>query len=186
MNTHIIEEILSANLSEDDHAALRLLSSVMSPPNMVATVRRPVSEPPPSRDWPAEQVGRHFLIRHEGLIIATSQIIPRRIQTTQGPLDVLGLARVKTHPDFRLRGFGRLVVRAAFDYVDNGAFAASLFQTAVPCFYEKLGCRRVDNTFVNRFGADPNERPWWDPNTMIYPVPHPWVEGRIDLLRPAW
>ena len=186
MNTHTVEEFLPSEISDADRDAMSELSAVVYPPQVMASVRFPASAPPPPRDWPVEQVERLFLIRHGERVIATSQLIPRRIQTAQGPLDVLGLAGVKTHPDFRLHGLGRLVVRAAFDYVDNGAFSVSLFQTAVPGFYEKLGCRCVGNTFVNRFGADPNERPWWDPNTMVYPASHPWMEGQIDLLGPAW
>ena len=101
-------------------------------------------------------------------------------------MDVLGLAGVKTHPDFRLQGLGARVVRATLAYVDDGTFPLSLFQTNVPGFYEKLGARLVDNRFVNSLAADPQGRPWWSGHTMIYPAGADWPDGEIDLVGPAW
>ena len=182
-----VEEFLKSTLSAADSAALRVLGGAVYPPRVLAGVRpQPVSAPPPAIDWPPERASRIFLIRHGEPIVATSRFLPRRVRTSRGPLDVLALAGVQTHPEFRGRGFGRAVVRAALAYVDRGIFDVSLFQTGVPEFYEKLACRRVSNPFTNALAADPAGVPWWEHNIMIYPAEYPWPEGPIDLQGPGW
>ena len=186
MNVPFIEEILMPDVSADDDAELAAMSRAVFTPEMLEGVVFPKSAPPWPVEWPAEKAARVFILRHKGRIAASCCFLPRRIQTGAGPLDVLGLAGVKTLPEFRMRGYGAAVVRAAFQHVDNGAFAASLFQTRVPGFYEKLGCRRVRNVFTNRFAEEPGGVPWWDPNHMVYPAAYAWPEGPVDLLGPAW
>ena len=181
-----VEEFLAPVVSAADDAELEAISRIAFPPEMLAGIVFPKSAPPPPVDWPAEKAARVFLTRHEGRIVAACNLLPRRILTAGGPLDVLALAGVKTLPEFRLRGFGAAVVRAAFHYVDNGVFAAGLFQTRVPGFYEKLGCRAVGNVFFNSLAEDPGTTPWWDPNHMVYPAAFAWPEGPVDLLGPAW
>jgi len=186
MNTPLVEEFLMPEVSAADDAELAALSRIAFPPEMLEGVVFPKSAPPWPVEWPAEKAARVFIVRHKGRIASSCCFLPRRIQTCAGPLDVLGLAGVKTLPEFRMRGYGAAVVRAAFQYVDNGAFCASLFQTRVPGFYEKLGCRRVGNAFTNRFGEEPSGMPWWDPVRMVYPAARAWPEGSVDLLGPAW
>ena len=184
--TYSVEEKLLTELTEADRAEAAALSAIVYPPEVIAGITFPKSAPPPQIDWQPAQAGRRFAIRHEGQLAAVCRIIPRRIQTTHGALDVLGLAGVMTRPELRLRGFGAKVVRAAFSHVDNGAFTAALFQTRVPEFYETLGCRRVENVFVNSFAENPSGTPWWDLHHMIYPASYQWTEGLVDLLGPAW
>ena len=180
-----IQTVLSSDLSEHDQRQMRELRDAVYPPR-TQTTERPISADPPSIDWPDSRRERTFLLRVEGQLVAASTLIPRRIETAEGPMDVLGLADVKTHPDFRKRGYGAAVVRAALAYVDDGTFPLSLFQTDVPDFYRKLGARTVDNRFVNRLGQNPAARPWWGACVMVYPAGHRWVEGTVDLAGPAW
>ena len=182
----IVEEHLLLALSTEDFAAVEALSDVVYPPEVMAEVHIPASAPPPHLEWPAERAARVFILRHDGQIVATSWFFPRRIHTSRGPLDVLALAGVKTRPEFRGRGLGRRIVRAALEYVDRGTFPVSLFQTNVPEFYEKLNARRVENPFTNRLAADPAATPWWDRFVMIYPARYPWPEGPIELQGPGW
>ena len=186
MNQPLVETFLASEESDADRAELKALSALVWPPSVLSQIKFPVSKPAPCHEWPFARLARVFILRCEGRIAAAAHFSPRRIQTQQGPLDVLALGGVRTHPDFRLRGFGAAVVRAAFEYVDNGAFGASLFQTGVQGFYEKLGCRCVDNVFVNSLGEDPQGRPWWDKVVMIYPASFAWPEGKVDLLGGAW
>ncbi|MFP4052294.1 MAG: GNAT family N-acetyltransferase [Phycisphaerae bacterium] len=181
-----IDTVLSDELTQRDLEQLRALRDAVYPPQTRDEMRRPLSDPAPEIDWPPARRERYFLLRRHGELVATSRLIPRRIRTADGAMDVLGLAGVKTHPDFRKQGLGAAVVRAAFAGVDDGSFPVSLFQTGVPGFYRKLGAREVDNRFVNRFGQDPAERPWWDKVVMIYPADADWPDGEIDLLGPAW
>ena len=64
-------------------------------------------------------------------------------------LPVMALAGVCSHPSRRGEGLGKGVVERCFTRVDRGDFGVSLFQTGLPAFYEKLGCRLVDNAFVS-------------------------------------
>lgn len=136
-------------------------------------------------DWVRE--GREVVgVWEREVPIATAMFFPREIMTNNGALRVLALAGVCTAPEFRGRGRGAAVVRAAFAQVDGGSFGVSLFQTSVPSFYAKLGARAVENAFVNSRHR-PGDRgsaghPWWDPNVMIYPAAFCWPEGEIDLL----
>jgi len=140
MDKIIVEEFFSAGISAADDAQCGEIGRLIYTPEVMAPfLPFPKSAPTPRIDWPKEKSARLFVVRHEGRIVAVSGMEARRIQTPQGLLDVLALGGVKTHPGFRFRGFGAAVVRAAFAYVDNGVFRASLFQTGVPGFYEKLG-----------------------------------------------
>jgi predicted N-acetyltransferase YhbS len=118
--------------------------------------------------------------------VATALFFPREIMTADGALRVMALAGVCSAPEFRGRGLGAAVVRAALAQVDRGAFGVALYQTGVPEFYEKLGARRVGNSFANSYFQPGNlgsaEQPWWDPYVMIYPAGYSWPEGPIDLL----
>ena len=186
MSIPLVETFFPTELTEADREEMKELSRVVYPPSVMEGIVFPKSAPAPSIDWPPEKTTRVFIVRHEGRIAAVSWMIPRRIRTQSGVLDVLGLAGVMTHPGLRLRGLGAAVVRAAFQHVDNGAFCAALFQTRVPGFYEKLGCRRVGNVFTNSLAEDPSATPWWDPNHMLYPAAYLWPDGPVDLLGPAW
>jgi len=102
-------------------------------------------------------------------------------------IKVLALAGVCSDPGMRGYGFGDAVVRDAFSRVDDGGFALSLFQTGVPCFYERLGAAKVENRFVNSLNReDPEADPWWDEFRMIYPGPALRREGLVDLLGPGY
>ncbi|MEM6749683.1 MAG: GNAT family N-acetyltransferase [Planctomycetota bacterium] len=132
-----------------------------------------------------------YLVRYKGHIVACGYSFVRTIGTPNGELDVLTLAGVGTHPDQRGKGFGRLVVRAVFDRVDAGEFPFCLFQTgeARP-FYERLGCRVVDNRFVDSTAGerreDPSGNPFVDDWVMVYPGAGDWPEGEIDLRGPGY
>ncbi|MFA5257316.1 MAG: GNAT family N-acetyltransferase [Opitutales bacterium] len=106
-----------------------------------------------------------------------AQDFPRR-----GTMELLALASVCTHPDFRCRGLGTELVRRILSLVDEGKYPAAFWQTGVPGFYEKLGARLVTNRVRNsRHPLDPEKNPFWDPFLMIYPADAVWPEGAIDL-----
>ena len=132
--------------------------------------------------------GERHIIREGDRFVANANSFFRTIQTPIGPTDVIALSSVAAHPDVRGRGLGRLVVRAAFDRVDQGQGAVSLFQTdAAQGFYEKLNCRVIDNPFFNSLDAsDPQASPFWDRVCMIYPAEADWPEGPIDLRGPGY
>ena len=132
--------------------------------------------------WRDDQTA-HFVIRDQNRVLAHALIFNREIFTAQGPMNVGALAAVCVHPDFRGRGWGESVVRAAFDFLPELGAEVSLFQTGVPSFYEKLGGRLVLNRFFN---GDHPDNPFWDVCEMIYPASFPWPDGDIDLNGPGY
>jgi GNAT superfamily N-acetyltransferase len=177
--------MLPADLTEADNRALDELRKSVYPPDQKRPPE-PVSLPAPEIDWSQAQQERIFLIRDGRCIIATARFCPCRIRTVEGWLDVHALEGVKTHPEHRHKGLGRAVVQAAFEYVDNGTFPVSFFQTGVPEFYRRLNCRDVHNPCTNSLAEDPAGSPWWEKHIMIYPSDAHWPDGPIDLLGPAW
>lgn len=172
-------------LTRDQVQRILLLEDVVWP--KAEKMARPIDERIDA--YFAEGVAEEVLIiEAQGRHIAQAELFPREIQTAKGPMTIMGLASVCTDPDRRGEGWGKRIALEAFKQVDNGRFAVSLFQTRVPEFYEKLGARRIDNSFRNSLakeGPDPN--PWWNPHRMIYPGSFiGWPEGEIDLLGPAW
>ena len=146
--------------------------------------------PPPDLDhvmerWRAQSCA-HFVIvdeESENYVLAHSRIFRREISTERVPRSVGALASVCVHPDYRGRGWGADVVRAAFDYLPEMNVEVALFQTAVPQFYEKLGCRIIDNRFHNHGDYDDV---FWDDYKMIYPASFAWPDGEIDLNGPGY
>jgi GNAT superfamily N-acetyltransferase len=122
-------------------------------------------------------------------IVASANLAPRSVMSSHGPRTIAALYAVKSDPAVRGLGFGKAVVRAAFDCVDAGEFPFALFQTnEARRFYEKLGCRLVTNRIVNsRDPADPNASPFWEPYVMCYaPRRDELPGGEIDLLGPGY
>ena len=143
--------------------------------------------PPPDfarvlSDWRAQNAA-HFVISENGVVVAHAEIFPREIITTRGPITVGALASVCVHPDYRGRGWGAEVVREAFAYLPKIKVEVALFQTGVPQFYEKLGCRLIDNRFHNNGDY---QDVFWDDYKVIYPADFAWPEGEIDLNGPGY
>lgn len=136
----------------------------------------------------ATRTGRRFVIWNGGQAIAHARVFVREIHADSGSLPVLALASVCSDPERRGQGLGAAVTRQAFDLVGRPTWpSVSLFQTPVPEFYARLGCRPVDNRFVNRLNRqDPEARPWRDEYVMIYPGEFAWPGGPIDLNGPDY
>lgn len=169
----------------DRHALAELHEAVWVGPDRDR--EKLASQDPPTIDWPHHHRPQAHVIRDRGVIIALATSKPRRIRTSEGDLDVLALANVSCHPRHQGHGYGAAVVRSAFERVDRGDFPVSFFQTAIPDFYRKLGCRTVDNPVVNSHSTiDRQIRPFWDDNALIYPADFDWPGGPIDTLGPGW
>ena len=131
---------------------------------------------------------RHRFVVWEGdQVIAHAGIFVREVRTERGSIALGALTGVCTHADYRMRGLGKQVVRAAFDLVDDGVFPVSLWMTTVPGFYEKLGARVIENTWVNTQNTEnPTADPWPDEQKMIYSASYDWPAGQIELNGPAY
>jgi len=103
----------------------------------------------------------HFVIWKNKKAIAYAKIFPREIFMKQGSIKVAALASVGVDPNHRKNGLGAFVTKNVFEFVKQSSFPVSLFQTAVPGFYEKLDSKIVHNKFVNsKNEKDPQKNPF--------------------------
>jgi predicted GNAT family N-acyltransferase len=123
-----------------------------------------------------------------GELVAMANTFARTIASGDRRFTIMSLASVCTARRLRGRGYGRSVVRAAFERVVRDGFEFSLFQTthAVEPFYAQLGAVKVDNRFYNSLSDDPDANPFWDPVPMRYPATGSWPTSPIDLLGPGY
>ncbi len=137
-------------------------------------------------------LARRFVIWEDGKIIAHTRTFVREIlwhaghdEATQ-TMKILALAAVCSDPAYRRQGLAASLVMRAFNQIGSDV-RASLFQTGVPRFYTRLGCRIVRNNFVNSKNLDnPKANPWWDDQVMIYPSDAPWPDSEIDMNGPGY
>ena len=123
------------------------------------------------------------VIRHLGRVQAVATTFVREISDRDGRrFPVLALASVCSDPDCRGQGLGQAVVRSAFARVGRDA-PVSFFQTDVPDFYARLGCRLVDNPLIN---STSDAKPQWAAHLMIFPDGPDWPHGTLDLLGGGW
>ena len=117
-------------------------------------------------------------------LVGYAESIPLTIKIENNWLAVSGLGGLNVHSGWRRQGFGRVIVEAVFKRIDASEYPYCLFQTGIPHFYEKLGCRLIENKFVNSNDpVDPPRNPFWDEYAMIYPATAIWPSGTVDLLR---
>lgn len=137
---------------------------------------------------PDAQRPQYHLVFQDHELIALAHSFARTIRAEDRPIPVLGLANVCVANRAKGRGYGRLVVEAAFDRVARDGFQFCVFQTtpAVEPFYERLGAVRVANRFYNSLGANSSANPFWEPLAMRYPAEGAWPDGPIDLLGPGY
>jgi predicted GNAT family N-acyltransferase len=123
---------------------------------------------------------KHIFVKNNRQICGFAKIFFREIKIGEKLIRNMALACVCVKKDLRKGGIGKTIVKKAFEAVDNKEFDCSLFQTAVPEFYEKIGARKIMNKCINSYKN--NENPWWDPNVIIYPGNFKIGEAVIDLM----
>jgi predicted N-acetyltransferase YhbS len=117
-------------------------------------------------------------------LVGYAESIPLNIKIENNWLEIIGFGGLNVHPDRRGKGYGRAIVEAVFKRIDASEYTYCLFQTGIPHFYEKLGCRLIENKFVNSNDpVYPSRNPFWDEYAMIYPATAIWPSGTVDLLR---
>jgi GNAT superfamily N-acetyltransferase len=114
-------------------------------------------------------------------------IVRRAMRVGGMPLAVGGLSGVWTPAEWRGRGFGAAVVRAAAAFVRDelGAdFGLLLCREAVAPFYQRLGWRPVAGPVVF---DQPGGRVTWGMTCLVLPCgPADWPAGEIDLCGLPW
>ena len=125
-----------------------------------------------------------YCFYQDKVLVGYAESIPLTIQIEDKWLNIIGLGGLNVHPDWRRKGYGRAIVEAVFKRIDSKEYPFCLFQTGIPHFYEKLGCKVIKNKFINSNNqSDPSKNPFWDEYAMIYPATAIWPSGTVDLLR---
>ncbi len=120
----------------------------------------------------------------ESNVCATAVTFLTPVWVNKNKKTVMALATVWVSPVLRGRGLGAKLIRHALTRVDDGEAEFSLFQTAVPGFYEKISCRSILNDVIDSTTGIP---PFWDPCIMIYPNDYKLPNGAVlDLKRKGW
>lgn len=122
---------------------------------------------------------RHIILKSDNKVDGYARIFFRKIMIGEQVYRNCALACVCINESQRRNGYGREIVRLAFELVDNKQYDCSVFQTAVPGFYEKLGAKIINNSCVN--SQDGNSNPWWDKFVMIYPSSVETLDKIIDI-----
>ena len=125
-----------------------------------------------------------YCFYQDKVLVGYAESIPLTIQIEDKWLNIIGLGGLNVHPDWRRKGYGRAIVEAVFKRIDSKEYPSCLFQTGIPHFYEKLGCKVIKNRFINSNNQlDPSKNPFWDEYIMIYPANADWPTGTADLRR---
>ena len=125
-----------------------------------------------------------YCFYQDKVLVGYAESIPLTIQIEDKWLNIIGLGGLNVHPDWRRKGYGRAIVEAVFKRIDSKEYPSCLFQTGIPLFYEKLGCKVIKNRFINSNNQlDPSKNPFWDEYIMIYPANADWPTGTADLRR---
>ena len=124
-----------------------------------------------------------FLLYYDNKdLVGHAEIFHRKIIINSKEIPILALAGVCVNPNFRGKNIGFEIVKKAFEYIDNGTYDLSVFQTNVPEFYLKLNCKQINNRFINsKSDTNVNLNPWRDPYVMIYPNTYEIGNKVIDL-----
>lgn len=132
------------------------------------------------RCFGSESEEMHVIVKVDGVVTGYAKRFLRDVIVNGKRIRNMALACVCVKKGYQKKGLGKKAVTKLFEAIDDGIFECSLFQTAVPKFYEKIGAGKVLNKFVN--SQKSNESPWWDPNVMIYPKHFELGDGVIDLM----
>ncbi len=92
--------------------------------------------------WRARQ--RAFGAFVKGRLVAQARFHYRPVRLGSAVLNMVGVCEVTTHPDFRRRGIGHRVLRAALDWMRSVDVHFVMLYTGVNGFYAPLGWGTID------------------------------------------
>lgn len=128
------------------------------------------------------QFDKVITLYEKDVLTGHAEVFDRDIEADSRAIRNMALAGVCVLPAYRNRKLGSHLVSEAFSFIESQKFECSVFQTPVPQFYEKLGCRIIHNRFINsKHDRDPQKNPWWDTYIMVYPADASLGDGVIDL-----
>lgn len=167
-------------LTEADRAAMQELSLAVYPPDVAANWpgRHLEWSPPESwvRVWADDQ-----------LASCTGVLLRDATQDGQ-PVLIGGIGGVKTHPDYRRRGFAELAIGHALKFFQSQpsvAFGLLVCKPELIPYYSRLGWQEFDGTLVVRQHGTPAEFTYNRVMVCEIQTPAP-AGGAIDLQGPPW
>ncbi|QDU72295.1 GNAT family N-acetyltransferase [Mucisphaera calidilacus] len=189
-------EVLSCRLAEADEGLVVQACALTEgqwpsdpPLDPVEKARGRVAEARAYTGDPERAAMMHFVVEGDR-VLAAARTFARTIDTTAGGMTIMALGGVIVEETRRGNGYGRDVVRAAFERVDRGVFGFSLFQTGTHNrgFYAKLGAMYPGNRVINSLDERGPESPAFnvDELVVVYPEREGWPAGTIDLLGPGY
>lgn len=122
-----------------------------------------------------------LLVESAGRIISHAEVFERRLSFAKDRITVGCLAGVCVAPAHRNNGIGTKISVEALRIATRANKRVALFQTNIPEFYKRLGCRIVSNEFIDSTREDRNRSPWWQPHVMIFPSKFNWPEDRVEM-----
>jgi predicted N-acetyltransferase YhbS len=152
---------------------------------------KPDARPQPAGNYTgycgsASRRPRRYVVRDGGRIVSHASVFAREIDVAGHRYIAAALGGVCTYEEYRGKGYAAEIVRAVLQQVDRGDFELCLFQTGIPAFYEKLGCRCISNRIINSLSDNPEKHPLWEEHMMVYPRSLAWPDGTLDLLGPCY
>lgn len=160
----VLIECLHHEICDSDKQSIIMLIRHTWPPKEGSVI---TMEDDKRKFFGSEPDERHIIIKSDNKIAGYAKTFTRGIQIGDKNIHNCALACVCVHENFRNNGFGKLIVQKALSVVDSNQYECSLFQTAVPEFYEKIGAKRILNKCI--VSESNSENPWWDPYLIIYP-----------------
>jgi predicted N-acetyltransferase YhbS len=129
------------------------------------------------------------MVREDGQIVCLVEIVGRRIQVADRPLQVGGIANLVTRNGWRRRGLASAVMYRAMDFIRDeleADFGLLVCEKALIPFYERLGWHLVaDPVFVEQSQG----RIVLPHTTMVFSCGDAavkWPSGTIDLCGLPW
>ncbi len=174
----LIKDRKDLSLSEVERM-MELIFSIWPPDDGKTDIEKIIERHKNLQPKSFDKVIRFFLGNE---LIGHTAIFNREIGIETEKHEILALAGVCVRSGHRGKNLGKKLVKKAFEFVDGSQFNCSIFQTSVPKFYEKLECKQIQNTFINKKSKiDVNVNPWRDPYVMVYPKTYDLGNHIIDL-----
>lgn len=170
-----------ADLTEGEQAALRTLALAVYPPDVTA------AGPGRAIEWTPHQWGV-IAWDADGAALCYVGVVLRDARWDYRTVKVGGIGGVKTHPDFRGRGFATEAIRRALDFFREQGdvdFGLLVCEPGLVPFYERQGWRRFPGELL--VAQRRATVPFTFNLTMTTPIrlQEP-LHGIIDLLGPPW
>jgi hypothetical protein len=104
-----------------------------------------------------ESVSTPFLHFEDGRLVSHIGVIETPLVLLGTPTTVASLHAVATHPEYRRRGYYRLLIEEVFDYC-RGRYNTLVLTTENPEYYEPFGFRVLpEHVLTSSFSASPGE-----------------------------